>query len=492
MSRRKARPFVPQLTQLENREVPAIASTRLFGGVVTVASDNSPSTVLVYQNTSNVTVRDMITNRAWTFASSNVARIDVYGSAGADTLTSRGPANGDLVRFFGLGGADTLTGGNGREVLTGNTGADILKGGGGNDTLNGGIGNDVLVGGDGDDTLNGGDGDNRLIGGAGTDHLNGGAGRDTIIAIDGGTTDIIAQGEGSDFIWRDLIGGAPDAADTQVGDFFNDVDAFDNAGADSTLNGDTIPLPTPLPGDVFERFTDRPLFGNNGPNVFDIQQGALGDCYFLSGLGSAAMVNPDAILSRVVDFGDGTYGVSLGDKFYRVDNRLVVARYGDQQLNYVSFGDNGSIWPSVMEKAFTYFRQGDGNYDSIQGGFCFDVFNTVFKATDAQQVWFNMAPGDSSKAQLTSVVREMMDNGFAPTLGIQATVPGLPLVTLHQYIVLDYTLDAFGELQTLTLYNPWGIDGVPPFSGNPDDGIVTITGDELAFGVAGSLEFAHV
>jgi calpain family cysteine protease/hemolysin type calcium-binding protein len=492
MSRRKAKSFVPQLTALENREVPAIASTRLFGGVVTAVCDNAPSTVLVYQNASNVTVRDVITNRAWTFSASQVGRVDVYGGAGADTITSKGPANAKVVRVFGLAGNDTLIGGNGREVLTGNTGTDTLKGGGANDTLNGGIGNDLLVGGDGDDTLNGGDGDNRMIGGAGADTFNGGAGRDTIISIDGDITDTIAQGDGSDFIWRDLVGGSTDSADTQIGDFFQDVDGFDNTGADTTLNGDEIPLPTPLPGDVYERFNNRPLFGNNGPNVFDINQGALGDCYFLTGLGSAAMVNPDAILSRAVDFGDGTFGVSLGDKFYRVDNRLVVARYGDQQLNYVSFGDNGSIWPSVMEKAFTYFRQGDGNYDSIQGGFCFDVFNTVFEATDAQQVWFNMAPGDSSKASLTAVVREMMDGGYAPTLGIQATVPGLPLVTLHQYIVLDYTLDVFGELQTLTLYNPWGIDGVPPFSGDPNDGIVTITGDELAFGVAGSLEFAHV
>ena len=95
--------------------------------------DNSPTSVLVYQTNQNITIRDVMTNRAWTFAASQVGRVDVFGGAAGDSLTSRGPANAKLVRMFGLGGNDKLSGGNGREVMFGNIGADSLKGGGGNE-----------------------------------------------------------------------------------------------------------------------------------------------------------------------------------------------------------------------------------------------------------------------------------------------------------------------------------------------------------------------
>ena len=127
------------------------------------------------------------------------------------------------------------------------------------------------------------------------------------------------------------------------------------------------------------------------------------------------MTNPDAILSRVVDFGDGTYGVNLADNYYRVDNRLVVARPGNPDLNYVSLGSNGSIWP-IMEKAFAHYRDGDNSYNSIEW-FCFDVFNTVFEAQDAEQIWFNMGAGTLlSPEQISSVIRQMMDE-VCPDLG---------------------------------------------------------------------------
>ena len=412
----------------------------------------------------------------------------------ADFLTSRGPANAKVVRMFGLGGADILSGSNGRDVMSGNTGADSLKGNGGNDKLNGGVGNDTVIGGDGDDSLVGGEGENRLIGGAGTDTMAGGSGVDTIVAIDGGTTDIIVQGEGNDFIWRDLVGGATDTADTTgTGDVIHDVDEFDNEGADTTLNGDEIPLPDPLSGDVFERFTDRPLFSDEGPSVFDINQGVLGDCYYLAAIGAAAYSDPDVIRSRVVDFGDGTYGVHLGDNFYRVDNRLVVDKAGDQRTAYVSLGEQGSVWATVMEKAFCHHRMQADSYQSIEGGFSYDVFVEAFQSQDAQQVWFNHDPSDQlTAAQHTAKIIEMMEGGYAPTLGVDFAVVGTGLISAHQYVVLDYNLDVFGMVSTVRVYNPWGIDGMTPTSGDPNDGIITLTMQMLVAGIAGSWEFGTV
>ena len=60
-----------------------------------------------YQNASNVTIRDLITNRTWTYSASQVNRVDVYGKARGGRDDGKGPANAKLVRMFGLGGNDT-------------------------------------------------------------------------------------------------------------------------------------------------------------------------------------------------------------------------------------------------------------------------------------------------------------------------------------------------------------------------------------------------
>jgi hypothetical protein len=100
--------------------------------------------------------------------------------------------------------------------------------------------------------------------------------------------------------------------------------------------------------------------------------------------------------------------------------------------------------------------------------------------------------------QMSAVIRDMMDNGHAPTLGFDYVfVPGIPLLSAHQYVVLDYDLDGLtGLVSSVDLYNPWGIDGVAdgflPMESDPNDGIVTITLIELMFGTAGSFEYGHV
>ncbi len=56
-------------------------------------------------------------------------------------------ATSDRDAFFGLGGADTLDGGEVMDDLRGGDGNDQLFGGAGHDTINGGAGNDTLNGG---------------------------------------------------------------------------------------------------------------------------------------------------------------------------------------------------------------------------------------------------------------------------------------------------------------------------------------------------------
>ena len=207
-----------------------------------------------------------------------VARMTLYGGAGADNLTGnvggdtllgragddvlKGMGGNDLIngeagidRLYGGDGNDRLIGGDGADSLYGEAGDDNLSGDAGDDRLNGGDGDDTMAGGagkdvltagagndtlrgdDDDDTLNGEAGADRLYGGNGIDRLNGGidndslygeAGDDTLTGFDG--DDTLTGGAGADKIYGNL------GNDRAYGGDDNDQ-ILGDAGAD-TLNGD--------------------------------------------------------------------------------------------------------------------------------------------------------------------------------------------------------------------------------------------------------------
>ena len=114
------------------------------------------------------------------------------GAAGSNVLVGNGvgqfyEAVTENLRVNGLGGNDTITGGNGIALLTSLT----IDGGGGNDTLIGGDGSDVIVGGKGNDVVAGGRGNDVALMGAGNDTFvwNPGDGSDTVEGQDG--TDVL-------------------------------------------------------------------------------------------------------------------------------------------------------------------------------------------------------------------------------------------------------------------------------------------------------------
>ena len=506
MLKQKPNTFRPGVLELENRVVPAVTAIQLAGGIVTVHCSNVATTVLVNQSSANVTVQDITSNRSWTFAAAKVARVDVYGGAGNDSLISAGPVNGRVVRLFGAQGNDSLTGGNGREKFYGGLGNDTIKGGGNNDIINGAAGNDTLYGEDGNDTLNGGADNDWLNGGASNDILTGAGGDDTLIAIDNFTADTVDPGLGFDVLWVDKNGAQSDAVlGLPSAEVVNAVATFTNAGTDRTLNGDRIADPTPLAGDRLETFSGRPLFGPLGPTVEDINQGALGDCWILAGLGSIADRDPNGIRASVVDFGDGTYGVHLGDKFYRVDNDLPVAVAGNTSLVYTSLGLGGSVWVSIVEKAYAHYRTGANSYASIEGGFTNDLYE-AFRLDGTGDIQFNVIP---TAGTLGSVIKNLFDATNPQTgdplnvvtFGIGGTDqdemfnPGSGglLLSNHQYIMLSYNADGFGNITSVNLRNPWGIDGGSTTYLDPNDGLVTI-GLTTLFNCTGECEvvFAQV
>jgi Ca2+-binding RTX toxin-like protein len=128
------------------------------------------------------------------FAAAGVARMEVYGFGGNDSLGLTGAVPPSFV--LAGDGNDTVNGGDANDTIIGDTGDDVLYGNGGNDTVDAGAGNDTAYGGAGNDSLLGQAGLDSLRGDAGDDSLYGGADDDKLFGGDG--NDLLTGDAGRD------------------------------------------------------------------------------------------------------------------------------------------------------------------------------------------------------------------------------------------------------------------------------------------------------
>jgi hypothetical protein len=118
------------------------------------------------------------------------------------------------------------------------------------------------------------------------------------------------------------------------------------------------------------------LFGKGGPRASDIAQGAVGDCYFMSGLGATATQAPATIRSMFINNGDGTYTVRFFE--YDATNDTWRADYVTVNLELPVYQQGGAfvyagwyqggkatpytskanvLWPALAEKAYAQLAE---------------------------------------------------------------------------------------------------------------------------------------
>jgi hypothetical protein len=478
--------------------------------------------------------------RAWGLGGNDY----LEGYNGADTLVG-GDGHDTLV---GYGGNDQMWGGYGDDVLRGMAGNDQLMGEAGNDHLDGGADNDQLWGGDGADILLGGIGNDDMWGEAGNDRLNGqggidrmwaGDGNDVLVAIDAAYNELVDSGTGADIMWIDgYLSGLLAQLDDDViaasaSDVVQRVSSFAN-GADKTLDGDNITDPTATdwrhqPGAITLEGThladnsklrynnvvtagntqgSNPLFSQSGSSILsanpalnvnsfasggprsaDINQGDLGDCWLLAGLGAVANQNQNIIRQNVVDFDDGTYGVRLGNKFYRVDNELPVwdTANGATSANvrFAKLGAQDSMWVAIVEKAYAHFRYGTNTYDSLQnpGGRSTEVFEALRMKNVAG---YGLKDTYATAAAMATDLYSKWTQGYAIVIGSIAF--NGPEGGNHAFTIERFIRNAAGIVTDIVLRNPWGEeDGINRFNAfafaNPgasaNDGVFTVTVSQL-------------
>lgn len=152
-------------------------------------------------------------------------------------------------------------------------------------------------------------------------------------------------------------------------------------------------------------------------DLTNIEQGDVGDCYFLAALLTVAARAPDTIVNMVHDNGNGTYTVSFHSRYDGVPDPVKVTvngdlpyRHGEPFHNGIeNIGGKNVSWAAIIEKAWA---AANGNsYEGIEGTDLsnaqdFDVHNALYAITGKEPVDRN--PG----GPMTGVSFEQLQQDF--------------------------------------------------------------------------------
>jgi Calpain family cysteine protease len=219
--------------------------------------------------------------------------------------------------------------------------------------------------------------------------------------------------------------------------------------------------------------------GDDPPDVDALRQGALGDCWFLSGLGAVVRQDPAFVAQHLHDNANGTYTVT----FYRdgkpipitVDGALPTTADGNKLfVGSAGMAATGPLWAAIYEKAYASYR---GRYGDTEGGWGDQAIEVLTGRTTHRS-----DPGEVSLEQ----IRTMLAAGQPVTVGTNSKFhwfwesehdkedpligPGDQLVASHEYAVRSVVRTDDGW--HITVINPWGQNAYPPQ-------VVTLDDDEF-------------
>jgi len=210
-----------------------------------------------------------------------------------------------------------------------------------------------------------------------------------------------------------------------------------------------------------------PLFSGGAPKLIDVNQGQVGDCWYVSALGETAMLDPTLIEHLITANGNGTYSVEFqvnGKADYvTVNSQLSTYNYLAQYSgSSMEFGNSTqSLWVPLFEKALAQLSEqtgittgmqyagGQDQYYELNSGMGEGVTLLTGQACNAY------ALGGKSGASLTSLLGQMQSDlaaGNDVLLGTSPLAVSGNLIASHMFAVTSVNAAA----GTIGLFNPWG------------------------------------
>ena len=143
------------------------------------------------------------------------------------------------------------------------------------------------------------------------------------------------------------------------------------------------------------------LYGSYGsPSVYAVNQGAVGDCWFLSSLMCMAKFDPNYLKSMITADGNGYYTVRL----YNSNGALTPVTIGDDLPNGANNSNNVvGNWASLIEKAYAALQGSDG-YDAMNNGYV----STAFTALTGLSASWNSIIANQSSSYYASISSQII------------------------------------------------------------------------------------
>ncbi len=253
--------------------------------------------------------------------------------------------------------------------------------------------------------------------------------------------------------------------------------------------GTDLPGVAPAPGQngpatVYWTY-NLPLFSSAGPKITDVNQGQVGDCWFLAALGETALKNPTLIAHLITANGNGSYSVEFqvnGHADYvTVNNQFSsytggLAQWDGSKMEFAN--STTSLWVPLVEKALAELSEQSGVLTGMDyaGG-----QNQYYELTDGAgegislltgQVTHDYAIAGRGPASLTGLLNAMQNDlaaGHDVLVGTSELAVSGNLVADHMFAVT--AVDTASGL--VSLYNPWGANGAG--AGKPETFTIAVS-----------------
>ena len=232
-----------------------------------------------------------------------------------------------------------------------------------------------------------------------------------------------------------------------------------------------LPDPAPRAPDAkasLRRFV-APLWTGSGPQIGDIIQGAIGDCFLASSVAATAHLDGGRLRSMVEAKGNGTYSISLYKKDAQGHFKPILIQVDDELYAKSArplYGSSGAqtklLWP-LIEKAYAQLK---GTYGALDGGSPKEALEAIWgRAGVSETVGPLDAHWAAIKASLDAHLPVVVGSSLDPTLQKRTGI-----VDTHAHTVLR-AFEA-GGVKDLTLREPYG--RYEPVGNGSKDGIFTL------------------
>jgi hypothetical protein len=222
-------------------------------------------------------------------------------------------------------------------------------------------------------------------------------------------------------------------------------------------------------------WVDKGDFYEQGTEFADPVQGAIGDCYLIAALASAAWARPYVIAQRTratgptqEQFVDRIDYQQVGGALqtFEVTERVPVDAAGSNFI-YARSSELGEVWPAVYEKAYARFRTGNTTdqppYGPLHGGdpvrACAEVVPgltphyTDCATTSADDLWQLVRANSLSMRTVHPMVAWTYGSGDQSPAKIKYDNAS-GIAAWHAYSVLGW--EFVNNVKYIVLRNPWG------------------------------------